>query len=444
MRSRLTTLALLLAPLLGAAPPRHVLPAELVEPACVALAPLSAPATLLLPEGLREGTTAVLVADGRIVAVDDIARLRGSDGAFAHRGATCAVIDTSRKTVIPGMVEVGSQIGLVEVGLEAGTANADAGGDRPVRASLRVAEAYDPRSVVIPEQRVEGLTSALTNPTGGLVSGQSAFVDLAGAEQRGAVVAPSAAMVANLVGPSRAEAIRELRELLRDARTYQRNQAAFERNAFRPLQAHRLDLLALAPVVEGRLPLIVGADRASDIEALVRMQQDLGLRLVIRGGAEAWRHADALADSRIAVVVDPLVYGPGSFDQVGARPDNAALLAQAGVQVLLTTGSTHNARTLRQVAGNAVRGGMARDQALRAVTTTPARLFGGPDRGELKVGQVANLAVFDGDPLELLSQTTHLLIQGRPIPLDSRQWRLTLRYLELPGSPTLPAEVPAR
>jgi imidazolonepropionase-like amidohydrolase len=423
----------------AAAPPSRDLPADLRDPACVALAPLTGAATVLMPEGLRVGDTAILVAGGRIARVDRVGALPRDGAAFVYQGARCATIDITGKHVIPGLVEVASQIGLVEVGLEGATSNVDAGRDDPVRASLRVADAYDPRSVVIPEQRVEGVLSAVTAPTGGAVSGQAAYVDLAGATQAEAIVSPSVAMIAGLGGSSRAESLRQLRELLLDARAYQRNRAAFERNAFRPLQAHRLDLDALAPVVDGRLPLVVGADRAADIEALLRLQRELGIKLVIQGGAEAWIHADALAAAGVPVIVDPFVYGPGGFDQVAGRRDNAALLHRAGVPVILSTFSTHNARTLRQVAGNAAREGLPRDAALRAVTTTPARVFGGADRGEIAAGQVANLAVFDGDPMELLTSTTHALIRGRPIPLDSRQWRLTLRYLDLPGTPPMAA-----
>lgn len=437
MSRRSVALALLVG-VAWAAPNRHELPAELRAPACVALVPVSAPATLLLPAGLRTDRTAVVVAGGRIVAVQAAETLPRDGAAVVHAGRPCATIDTSGRTVTPGLVEVSSQLGLVEVGLEDATTNADAGGERTVRASLRVADAYDARSVVIPVQRVEGVTSAVTNPAGGLIAGQAAYVDLAGATQDEAIVGRSVAMIAGLPGESRAEALRQLREVLLDARAYAKNKVAFERNAFRPLEAHRLDLEALLPVADGKLPLVVGADRAADIEALIRLQRELGVRVVVRGGAEAWVHAGALAAAKIPVIVDPLVYGPGGFDQVAGREDNAAKLHAAGVSVIVSSFSTHNARTLRQVAGNAVRGGLSREAALRSVTTTPARLFGGPDRGEIAVGQVANLAVFDGDPLEPLTSTTHVLIEGRPIPLDSRQWRLTLRYLELPGTPSPP------
>lgn len=360
----------------------------------------------------------------------------------AHQGATCEVVDASGKQVTAGFIEVNSQLGLVEVDLESGTRDADAETDDPIRAALQVADAYNPRSSLIPIQRIDGVTGALVLPSGGRISGQAAHVSLAGASQSEAVQDRSVAVVANLGGASRAQALRELRTALRDARDFKRLKASWERGQVRPLAADGADLEALWPVIDGTVPLVVGADRAADIEALIRLADEEGIRLVIQGAAEGHLLADALADAGIAVIVDAFVYGPGGFTQIHGRADNARLLDEAGVEVILTTNSTHNARNLGQMAGNAVRGGLDPASALAGITATPARVFGLEGRGVIAPGAAADVVVWTGDPLEVRSWPTAVFINGRTIALESRQTHLRDAYRELPGSPREALELP--
>ncbi len=432
----LALLGVTLPALAADGPDRHVLPEPLDEPACVVLAPQRGMARVHLPEGPSDEAVAIVVVGETIEAVGtELDGLRLLDGSATWRGTSCGLVDTTGRVVTPGLVEVGSQLGLVEVGLEALTRHADAGREAPIRASLRVAEAYDPDSTLIPVQRIEGITAAVIHPSGGRISGQAAAVRLRGTTQAEALLDPSVAVVADLGGSSRAEALRELREALSDAAVYARSRTAYDRGALRELSADRLDLEALVPVVRGQTPLVVHADRAPDVEALLGLRDELGIQLVILGGAEAWRHAEALARAEVPVVLDPLVYGPGGFDQVHGRPDNAALLHEAGVPILLSTFQSHNARTLRQVAGNAVRGGLPHDAAIEALTLTPVQVFDLGERGRIAPGQRADLVVWSGDPLEVLTSTEAVLIDGQPVPLDSRQWQLYRRYRELPGTP---------
>jgi imidazolonepropionase-like amidohydrolase len=434
-------LLLSLAGLAADGPDRHLLAPGLADAPCVVLRPAGIATTRVhTPEGTLEGRYVVLLAGGRIEAVSETVPGLGADGTW--RGLRCAVVDTAGRTVTPGLVEVASSIGVVEVSLEDGTRDGDAGGEDPIRAALQVGDAYNPRSSVVPITRIEGLTSAVVRPSGGRISGQAAWVDLAGGSQADTVKGDSVAMIASLGGPSRAAALGELREALADAVAYSQNRGAYERNATRELAASRRDLEALLPVARGELPLVVGADRAADIEALLRLRADTGIRLVIDGAAEGWLLADALARAEVPVIVDPLVVGPGSFSQIHARADNAKLLADAGVDVMIATHSSHNARTLRQAAGNAVRGGLSHDEALDAITTVPSRVFGPPTHRGLRKGSVANVVVWDGDPLELSTSATAVFIGGRPIPLDSRQWRLFLRYRTLPGTPAAAVPLP--
>jgi imidazolonepropionase-like amidohydrolase len=391
------------------------------------------------PEGPKDGVVDVVLADGKVQAIGvAMADLAITGAGATWQGRACAVVDTSGRQVTAGMTEFSSQFGLVEVGMEGESRHGDAGGDHPVRAAFRAVDAYDPRSTLIPVNRAEGITSAIVQPGGGRVSGQAGVVDLAGATQADVVVGPSVAVVASIEGESHAAGLHELRALFDDVRFYEKNRAAYDRAGTRELRAGRLDLEALLPVVQGKVPLILAVDRAADLEAVVRFQREAGVRVIVSGGAEGWLVADQLAAAKIPVVIDPLVFGPGAFTQLRARPDNAALLHKAGVQVILSSFDTHNARTLRQDAGNAVREGLPYAAALASVTSAPLRAVGIVDRGELAPGQVANVVVWGGDPLEVLTSAEAVFIRGRAIPLDHRQWRLMERYRDLAA----PASVP--
>ncbi len=240
---------------------------------------------------------------------------------------------------------------------------------------------------------------------------------------------------------ARGEVVARLRELLSDARVYGRNRAAFERNASRPFSARRVDLEALQPVLAGTLPMLVSANRASDIDAALRLRREFGLRMMIAGGAEAWQVADRLAAERVPVLTGAMNNVPGGFEQLGQRQENAALLARAGVAVAVVGNATggdeelFNVRNVRYEAGNAVAYGMSFDQALRAVTLTPAELFGVADRiGALAPGRDANVVVWSGDPFEFASRAERVFIRGRESTAPTRESELTQRYRTPQGS----------
>jgi imidazolonepropionase-like amidohydrolase len=386
-----------------------------------------------------DGTTArwsVVVSGGKIVAAEtspsELTLSVGENGArhAQWNGVSCSVATTGEGSLLaPGFIEVGSRLGLVEVDLEASTRHHDAGGD-PIRADHRVAESYDPLATTIPVARRGGITSAVIEPSGGGLSGQAAWVDLAGITQAETIIDQSVAFPAHLTGSSLAAGLGELRELFEDARAFARDRRAFDQNRTRLMAASRRDLEALLPVVQGEEALILRVDRAAHIEAVLRFAREEKIRLILRGGAESWRHAEALAAARVPVILDPTVYGAGSFSQREGRRDTAALLAEAGVNVLFfsTYHSSHFARNLRQLAGNAVRGGMAHADAIKALTSTPAAVFGQEEHGVIQVGAKANLVLWSGDPLEISSHVTTLMIGGELQSLSSRQTLLRDRY----------------
>jgi len=376
-----------------------------------------------------EGGT-VIIRDGRVVAV-------GRDVAVP---AGARRIDARGRIVTPGFIESGTAIGLTEVGAVAGTVDHTIqGGFEPtqVRAAFNVADGLNPLSQVIPVTRIAGITTAVTRPGGALISGQGVVIDLDGSTVEQMIVRSPVAMFARLGegaagvagGGTRALTTMRLREVLTDARAYARNRQDFERGATRDYAASRADLEALQQVLNRQIPLVVEAHRASDIRAAAAIAREFNIRLILAGATEAWMVAEELAAAQTPVVIRILQNLPGSFERLGAPFENAALLRRAGVQVVITSGDTHNARNLRQEAGNAVSHGLPYEEALRAVTVHPAQLWGLQGYGTLAAGSVANVVVWGGDPLELMTPVEHVFIRGREIPLRSRQTELRDRYM---------------
>jgi imidazolonepropionase-like amidohydrolase len=418
---------------------RNTIPALAAAASLLAALPAAGQGTVAIEGGTVhtmtgaaiEGAT-VLIQGGRIVAV-------GRDVAVP---AGARRIDARGRHVTPGFIESGTQIGAVEVGAVAGSVDHTMlqPGDQlrmQVRAGFNILDGINPASTVIPVTRIAGITTAVSRPSGGLISGQGVVLDLDGRTVDQMLVRSPVGMFArtgegasSVTGGARGAAMLRLREILEDARAYGQGRAAFERGAAREYAASRLDLEALQQVLDRRIPLVVEAHRASDIQAAVRLARDYNLRLVVTGATEGWMIADELARDGVPVVVRVLENLPGSFERLGARYENAAILRRAGVNVVLTSGDTHNARNLRQEAGNAVAYGMPHEEALRAVTLYPARLWGLADHGSLEPGKVANVVVWGGDPLEILTPVEHVFIRGREIPLVSRQTQLRDRYLD--------------
>lgn len=367
----------------------------------------------------------VVIDGGRIHAI----------GAGVAAPAGARVIDAAGRAVTPGFFDAWSHIGTVEISGIPATNDASVD-DARVTAAFNVADAFNTRSVLIPVNRIEGITRALVapNPSGHIIGGQAIVANLSGGgswlvRSPAAMVVQLGARGGELSGGSRAAAMLRLREALQDARDFAANRRAWERNTRRAYAPSRLDLEALQPVVTGRIPLLALVDRASDIEALLRLKREFDLELVISGGAEAWMVAAQLAAEDVPVVLDPLLNLPNSFEMLGATGENAARLHAAGVRIAFATGNSHNARNLRQSAGNAVARGLPWDAALAAVTVNAPRMFGIDTAGTLEAGQVADLVIWDGDPLEVTSHPDAVFINGEPVPMRSRQTELRDRYL---------------
>lgn len=377
----------------------------------------------------------VIIQDGRITAV----------GANVPVPQGAERIDATGKWVTPGLINPATQLGLVEIAAVGDTRDASARGrGDAINASFTVWHGLNPASVLLAPVRDQGITSVVVLPSGGLIAGQAALIDVLEDTAVSAMVrrAPIA-MVAQVNNPqgagtgASAELLIKLREVLDDTRAYAQRRAEYERGATRDLVARRIDLEAMMPVLRGELPLLVNADSRADIEAALDLAEEYDLRLIVGGGADAWQIASRLASERVPVMAGAMNNIPG-FSALGARQENPGLLRQAGVQVLLVgTGNdplTFNVRNITQEAGNAVAYGMDWNEALRAITLAPAEVFGVADRiGTLRAGLDANVVVWSGDPFEFGTRVEQVFIRGVQQELgDSRQDQLTERYRELP------------
>ena len=376
---------------------------------------------------IQNGT--VIIQNGRITAV--------GAGIAVPAGATR--IDATGKVVTPGLIESSTNMALVEVE-SVGTTNDFRIQDQDqVAAAFNVADGINPRSMVIPVTRIAGVTTVISRPAGGLISGQGLAFDLIGNNVADMQIRSPIAMFGSVSenehgagGGTRGGLFMRLREVLEDARVWARNPQGFERGETREFSVSRLDLAALQPVLRGEMPLVVEAHRASDIQTVLRVADEYDLKVIIAGGTEAWMVTEDLVRARVPVLVKVLRNLPESFESLGARYDNAALLRRAGVQVAITTGETYKAFNIRQEAGNAVAYGLPYEEALRAITLYPAQIYGMADRyGTLEAGKVANVVVWSGDPLELLTNVEHVFIRGQEVPLVSRETMLRDRYMNL-------------
>ena len=382
---------------------------------------------------LEHGT--VLIRDGRIVAV-------GADVAVP---AGAQRIDATGKVVTPGFINGATLVGLDEISAVSSTRESVARGRDRIAAAFRPWEGLNPRSVLIEPTRDAGVTAFVVMPSGGLISGQAAILRVANGGVSDMLLRAPVGMVANL-GPTggpqaqpRAETLSRLREILEDTRVFRARRSDYDRAQTRELTASRIDLEALVPVLEGREPLLVRVDRASDIETAMGIAREYGIKLIVTGGAEAWMLADRLAAAKIPVLTGAMTNVPSQFAALGQRQENAGLLARAGVRVTLIgnaesgSADAFTARNVRYEAGNAVAYGMEWNAALRAITLTPAETFGVADRvGSLSVGKIADVVVWSGDPFEFATRAEHVFVNGVQSSAPTREDLLETRYKTLP------------
>jgi imidazolonepropionase-like amidohydrolase len=363
--------------------------------------------------------------------------------------ADAEVESVAGSIITPGWVATETPLGLVEIELESSTVDSRprrAERSDAIRAGQSAADGYNPMSTLLGVARREGITSVISTPAGGLVSGTSTWADLLDRFPSTPVVREDVALHANVFEISDATrpfALSRLRDALQSARLYSRSPDAYDRGQTRDLDLSVSDLDRLSRVFGGGLPLVVKVNRGSDILRLLSLAKGYALRLILSGADEGWTVAPQIAAARVPVIVDPSQNLPTSFSSVNARRENAAILSAAGVTVMISTFDAHTAHNLRQLAGNAVAYGLSQRAALRGLSIEPATAFGmAQNYGLLAPGKVANFSVWNGDPFELATWATQVVIRGNPTSTRSRQDVLFERYRDLGqvprGFPGLP------
>jgi imidazolonepropionase-like amidohydrolase len=383
------------------------------------------------------------ISNGTLVMTDGVITAIGAGVAIP---ANARRIDAAGKWVTPGLVATSTRLGVNEVGAVQNTRDVSARGNNNIAASFRVWDAFNPASVLLPVARQDGgVTTVGVMPSGGLIAGLGAAFDLReGATADGMLRKAPVAMIATLdaaqaagVG-SRAEALAKLRAVLRDSREYFLGRPRYDAAAMRELSATAADLEAIQLVRNRTIPLIISADRASEILNAIALGKEFGIRIVIDNGAEAWSVASQLAAAKVPVMTGAENNIPGSFEALGQRQENLALLRAAGVTVAIVGNGAgdedaFNVRNLRYEAGNAVAYGMSWDDALRAITLAPAEILGVSDRvGSLDIGKAANVVIWSGDPFEYATQPERVFVAGKDTRVVTRQEQLTTRYRNLP------------
>ncbi len=413
----------------------------------------------------KDTTAVYAIRNAKIITVTGATIEKGTilirDGKIADVGATvnipgnAKVIDATGLSVYPGLIDANTILGLSEVASVRETIDTNELGD--FNANMRALTAVNPHSEHLPVARMNGVTTVLTCPQGGIVSGQCALINVDGWTPQQMAVKASAAMAINypVLGfggrgggfgggfrgtPGEAQRqqrdrqVEALKKKIEDAQAYLKAKEAAA--ADKSLPAHPIDLglEAMIPMVKGDVPVRISANKASEIKAAVELATQYKLKLIINGGDEAIKVAALLKEKNVPVILGSVLELPDSedapYDQAYAR---AAELHQAGIKFAFSSQGIQFIRTLPYNAGTAAAFGLPKEEALKAVTIYPAQIFG-VDKliGSIETGKAANLIVTDGDPLELRTKLKYMFINGKQTELTNRHTRLNDKFKDRP------------
>jgi imidazolonepropionase-like amidohydrolase len=384
----------------------------------------------------------IVLAGGKIVAL----------GADAAVPADAEVVDGTGQTVYPGLVNGLTTLGLTEIGSVPGSVDTTEAGD--INPQARAWLAVQPHSELIPIARANGTTVVLTAPQGGLVSGQSALLRLAGSTPEALTVKQPVAM--HMVYPTGRPAfslarlfedpeLKTFEERVKDRRLNQEKElrrlgnliedarALGQRRAANVPSDVDLPEEALGAVARGELPVVMRADAEDDIRGAVRFAGEHGLKLIIAGGLEAWRCADLLKEKGVPVLLQVDRLPLRESDRYDASYTNPSALHRAGVRFAIVSDDAADSRNLPYEAAMARAYGLPAEVALRAITLAPAEIFGVADRvGSLAVGKDADVFVATGDIMDTRTQVTHVFVDGAPQSLETRHTRLYREFKDRP------------
>ncbi|MEX0724481.1 MAG: amidohydrolase family protein [Gracilimonas sp.] len=356
-------------------------------------------------------------------------------------------IDASGKHVYPGFIDGWSGLGLVEISAVPVTVDdAELGQFNP---HMYAFTAFNPHSASIPVTRVSGVTTVLSHPSSGSISGKASVMDLWGYSPDSMAVKKSGALVMNLpssggggwwdnrseeeIKKQYEENLKEINDFIDKARFYDRMMKAYEADpSGKTKPDHDPRMEAMREVLAGEVPVVISVDDEKEIlDALEWIKKHNDMRFIFEGVSEGWRVAEEIAEAGVPVLTTTLYTPSRDYDNYQRPYQNPGLMAEAGVKVAIVSNDTENSRNTAFEAGYAATYGMGTEEAVRAVTINPAEIFGVDDKlGSLEAGKQANLFIADGDPFEPLTKIEHVFIQGYKIPMDSRQIQLYQEFLD--------------
>jgi imidazolonepropionase-like amidohydrolase len=350
------------------------------------------------------------------------------------------------------MIDCGTSLGLTEIGSIQETHDTTELGD--FNPHMRAIVAVQPNSELIPVTRANGITTAITRPSGRLVSGQAALINLDGYTWKDMTLKAPAAMAMEYPrGPRgrggagffagqgnvnlsqlREKQLASLRQKLEDAQAYAKAKAAREADKSLPARPVDFVLEALIPVVKGELPVLMVASAEREIKGAIELADKYKLNLIISGADDAWKVTSLLKEKNIPVIIGPVTELPnGEDDDYDLNYALAGKLSKAGVRFAFQTNDAAYSRNLPYQAGTSSAFGLSKEEALKAVTIYPAQIFG-VDKliGSIEVGKMANLIITDGDPLEFKTNVKQMFINGKPVDLSSRHTKLYDKFKDRP------------
>ena len=349
------------------------------------------------------------------------------------------VVDASNKIITPGVIAPDTQIGILEIGAISETRD----GDSDIYSmGFSVYDAINPNSTLIPWNRSNGVTSAITLPDFNWdpLSGMASYLLLDGSLRVNGM--PDVALTGEIgavSSGSRAESLILLKDLLefasmldeKDMSSPKKISEAIEDFEIAELMdLHPRDVIALYNLLNNNLPLVIKTNRASDILKLIDIKKLYGLNLILMSAQEAELVKNEIAENKIPVIINPFDNIPDSFDELASNIRISASLEEVGIKVMFSESRTHNYHLIRQGAGNAVANGMSYTGAIMALTSNVAKSFNITDRGILKKGMKADIVVWEDDPLEPSTFPMKVFISGNDMDLTTRSSRLTERYVD--------------
>ena len=369
----------------------------------------------------------ILIKSGKIISIsNDISNAK-------------KVINADGKIVTPGFIAPDTEIGIVEIGSLSVTRD-----DSPkiYNIGFSIFDAFNPNSTLIPWNRANGITSALSlpktssSPIGGLGSFFDLNSDLNISGEKDMVMI---GRVGGSSSKSRAETFALMEDILDlafsiDSKVIESDIEIISFMNDMPIVNHLnlqvRDMKALYKLANNRLPLIIESNRASDILKLIKLKKKYNLNLIIMGAQEATLVSTQIAESKIPLIVNPINNIPNSFDELASNINASARLEQAGISLMFNAPRDHNYHLIRQGAGVAVANGMSYGGAIKALTSNFSEAFGISSKGVLKKGASADLIIWSSDPLEPSSIPEKVFINGVDLSLMTRSLRLQERYIK--------------